>query len=185
MQPPHRDSLHPANLTVALAFAMASIPTFPCVPSGPRIKRPMTKRGHHDATTDIDKIMQCWKELPDALVGTPTGAESGVWVLDVDGQAGRHSLNQLLADLGLETIADLTHCVSRTPSGGLHLIFALQQGERPRNRASDIGAGLDTRGVREDGSSAGYFIAPGSVLPDGRKYEFIDPVTFEPIGGAA
>jgi hypothetical protein len=104
-----------------------------------------------------------------------------VWVLDVDGQAGRQSLNVLMARLDVETIADLTRCVSRTPSGGLHLIFRLQAGERPRNRARDIGAGLDTRGVKADGTSAGYFIAPGSTLPDSRRYELVDATTLEPI----
>ena len=176
---------HSTNLAIALQLAEAGTPVFHCLPSGLRIKQPMTKRGHHDATTDRDKILQYWKGRPDALVGIPTGTESGVWILDVDGEAGRHSLNGLLARLGRGSIADLTRCVSRTPSGGLHLIFSLQPGERPRNRARDIGAGLDTRGVREDGGSAGYFIAPGSVLPDGRKYELIDPFTLEPIGGAA
>ncbi len=77
--------------------------------------------------------------------------------------------------------ADITPCVSRTPSGGLHLIFRLQPGERPRNRARDIGAGLDSRGVKADGEAAGYFIARGSMLPDGRRYEPVDALSLEPI----
>ena len=101
--------------------------------------------------------------------------EHDMKISDVDGEAGRHSLNALLADLGIGNVADLTGVVSRTPSGGLHLIFKLQPRERPRTRASDIAPGLDTRGVKADGSSGGYFIAPGSVLPDGRRYELIDP----------
>jgi Bifunctional DNA primase/polymerase, N-terminal len=96
-------------------------------------------------------------------------------VLDVDGQAGRESLTQLLAHFGLESVADLTSVICRTPSGGLHLFFRWQQGETPRNRARDIGPGLDTRGVTAEARPAGYFIAPGSVLPDGRSYEFVDP----------
>jgi len=174
-----------ANLKVALAYAAAGVHVFPCVPSGPRVKQPLTSHGHHDATTNSHQIRRWWARDPDALVGIPAGAGSGVWVLDVDGAAGRDSLKELIARFGLASIADLTQRVSRTPSGGLHLIFALQPGERPRNRAGDIGAGLDTRGVRADGSSAGYFIAPGSVLPDGRRYEFIDPATLEATGGDA
>jgi hypothetical protein len=169
------------NAAVAFAFARAGIPAFPC----DKRKRPLTARGHHDATTDLDTIRSWWARWPDALVGIPTGPNSGVWVLDVDGEAGRQSLNALMARLGAETIADLTPCVSRTPSGGLHLIFRLQPGERPRNRARDIGTGLDTRGVKADGTSAGYFIAPGSTLPDGRRYELVDASTLEPMGGDA
>jgi hypothetical protein len=131
-------------------------------------------RGHHDATTDRVAIITWWTRWPGAIVGIPTGAGSGLWVLDVDGADGQHSLLQLLARLGIESIADLTRVVSRTPSGGLHLFFRLPEGARPRNRARDIGPGLDTRGVKLDGASAGYFIAPGSVLPDGRRYQLID-----------
>lgn len=173
------------NGHVALDYARAGIPVFPCEASGPRRKQPRTARGHHDATTELDIIMAWWSRWPKALVGIPTGPHSSVWVLDVDGEVGRCSLNDLLPRLGLETIADVTRCVSRTPSGGLHLIFGLQPGERPRNRARDIGAGLDTRGVKADGTSAGYFIAPHAKLPEGRSYELIDATTLEPIGAPA
>jgi hypothetical protein len=169
------------NFVVALTYARAGMPVFPCNLN----KRPLTPRGHHDATTDLDIIHECWARWPDALVGIPTGPESGIWILDVDGEAGRRSLNALMARLGVQTIADLTPCVSRTPSGGLHLIFALQRGERPRNRARDIGAGLDTRGVKLDGTSAGYVIAPGSTLPDDRRYELVDATTLDLIRGDA
>ena len=165
------------NLTVALAFARARIPVFPC----DALKRPLTLRGHHDGTTDLDTIRRWWTRRPDALVGIPTGPGSGVWVIDVDGDAGWQSLNELMPHLGVETIADLTPCISRTPSGGWHFIFQLQAGERPRNRARDIDAGLDTRGVKVDGTSAGYFIAPGSTLPDSRRYELVDATTLKPI----
>lgn len=175
----YRHRVPSTNLAVALAYARAGILLFPCDAR----KRPLTPRGHHDATTDLDAIRRWWARWPDALVGIPTGPDSGVWVLDVDGEAGRRSLNALMARLGVETVADLAPCVSRTPSGGLHLIFRLQPGERPRNRARDIGAALDTRGVKADGTSAGYIIAPGSMLPDGRRYELVDATGLEPVGG--
>lgn len=174
----HRDSN--ANLAVAMAYSRTGIPVFPCDVR----KRPLTQHGHHDATTDFDTIRGWWTCWPAALVGIPTGPSSGLWVLDVDGEAGRQSLNELMASLGVQTLAEMTPCVSRTPSGGLHLIFRLQPGERPRNRARDIGAGLDTRGVKANGTSAGYIIAPGSVLPDGRRYELVDVLASEMIGGS-
>ena len=46
-------------------------------------------------------------------------------------------------------------------------------------------AGLDTRGLKEDGTSAGYIIAPGSVLPDGRAYEWVDTATLSDLGECA
>ena len=72
-------------------------------------------------------------------------------MLDVDGNPGRQSLNALLAHLGMENVVDLMRIVSRTPSGGLHLIFRLLNDERPRTQAGDIDPGLDTRGVKFQG----------------------------------
>ena len=173
------------NLAVALQYAMAGIAVFPCFEAGPRAKEPRTQHGHHDATTDIHEIRTWWQSWPDALVAIPAGPPSGIWVLDVDGSAGHASLRALLATLGLTTVSDLTRVAARTPSGGLHLYFAVRDGERPRNRASDIGAGLDTRGLKGDGASAGYIIAPGSVLPDGRAYEWVDTATLSDLGEGA
>jgi Bifunctional DNA primase/polymerase, N-terminal len=158
------------NLALALAYARVGCPVFPCGPE----KRPLIARGFHAATTDETQIIAWWTHWPDALAAIPTGPASGLWVLDVDGQAGHQSLTQLLAHFGLESVAELTPVISRTPSGGLHLFFRWQPGETPRNRTRDIGPGLDTRGVTAEAKPAGYFIAPGSVLPDGRSYELID-----------
>jgi hypothetical protein len=173
------------NGEMAMTYARLGIPVFPCSASGPRRKQPITKHGHHDATADLKQVCEWWTAAPDALIGIPTGSESGVWVLDVDGEAGLRALALLIAQLGLKSVAGLTMCVSRTPSGGLHLIFRLLSGERPRNRAKDIGPGLDTRGVKADGTSAGYFIAPGSTLPDGRAYTLVDATTINLNGDAA
>jgi Bifunctional DNA primase/polymerase, N-terminal len=116
------------NLATALQFATAGIAVFPCFESGPRSKEPRTRHGHHDATTDIRTIRVWWQRWPGALVGVPVGPPSGIWVLDVDGSCGRASLRELLAHLNLSTIGDLTRVVARTPSGGLHLYFALCDG---------------------------------------------------------
>ena len=91
-------------------------------------------------------------------------------------------LCEVLGKLGLPTVGDLTRVAARTPSGGLHLYFSIRDGERPRNRANDISVGLDTRGVKEDGTSGGYVIAPGSVLPDGRAYEWVDTAILFDLG---
>ena len=169
------------NLGVALAYARDGLPVFPCGLD----KRPLIPCGFHAASTDETQIIAWWVRWPKAVVGIPTGPASNIWVLDVDGDCGRSSLNELLSRLVLETVADLTPVVARTPSGGLHLFFRWQPGETPRNRACDIGPGLDTRGVTAAGQSAGYFIAPGSVLPDGRRYELIDASTLADMGDRA
>ena len=169
------------NIAVALAYSRIECPVFPCGPE----KRPLVAHGFHAATAEEAQIIAWWTRWPTALVAIPTGPASGLWVLDVDGQTGRESLTQLLAHFGLDSIADLTPVISSTPSGGLHLFFRWLPGETPRNRARDIGPGLDTRGVTADGKPAGYFIAPGSVLPDGRSYELIDPAALVEMGERA
>ena len=147
---------------------------FPCREAGARLKQPYTEHGHHDATTQELTVRAWWSRWPGALVAISTGPGSGLWVLDVDGPAGHQSLNDLLSRFGLETARQLSRVIVKTPSGGLHLYFKLHPGERPWNRAKDIGAGLDTRGVKADGSAAGYIIAPGSALADGRGYRLIE-----------
>ncbi len=154
----------PANMAVALALADTRIPVYPCAPN----KRPLIAGGYKAATTDAATITAWFNRWPLALVAIPTGPASGLWVLDVDGPAGRQSLRVLLVKLGLEQIADLSHVIVRTPSRGLHIYFSLRPGEAPRSRASDIRLGLDTRGI------GGGIIAPGNVLPDGRSYRLID-----------
>jgi hypothetical protein len=62
--PGHRDSN--AVMTAALAYAASGIPVFPCHPV---TKRPLTKRGFKDATTDPATNRRWWSLRPDALIG--------------------------------------------------------------------------------------------------------------------
>ena len=160
------DRRHTRQLALALSYARDGLPV---LPGCPRTKRPLTKHGLHDATTDAATIRGWWQRWPSALVATPTGARTGLWVLDVDGPIGRASLAALMARLSVELLADLSPVIIETPRVGLHNYFKLGPGEAPRTRAGDIGAGLDTRG------EGGYIIAPGNVLPDGRCYRHIGP----------
>src|SRR5699024_3406300 len=65
----------------AVAFAEAGVPVFPCAPDG---KQPITRRGFHDASTDPGRVRAWWGRFPAANIGMPTGAASGVVVVDVD-----------------------------------------------------------------------------------------------------
>jgi hypothetical protein len=101
------------------------------------------------------------------MIGVPTGPRSGFWVLDVDvdqarGNDGRASLAELEAEHG-----KLPQTVStRTPRGGLHLLFRWSPHDSLRNSAGKLGPGLDVRG---DG---GYVIMPPSQRADGAAYRF-------------
>ena len=96
----------------ALALAADGIPVFPCVPNG---KKPMTRNGFRDATTDRRKIRRWWSYSPCANLAVPTGTLS--WdVLDVDVRGDGDGLD-LLEVLCLDT-AVLSGALTkvRTPS---------------------------------------------------------------------
>ena len=69
----------------ATALAQRGIAVFPCQPRG---KTPATARGVLDASTDIERINAWWRAVPDLNIGVATGAVSGFWALDVDGEDG-------------------------------------------------------------------------------------------------
>lgn len=105
--------------TAAEHLAANGIPVFPCVPGG---KQPLTKRGFHDATRDVDKVRTWWRHSPDANIAIPTGGLSGVVVVDVD----VHESGTGYAAFERARAADLVSAwgwLVRTPSGGLHAYF--------------------------------------------------------------
>jgi hypothetical protein len=139
----------------ALRYAAEGWPVLPLVEQA---KRPLTKNGLLDATTDEQIINDWWTRWPNANVGLRTGVMFDV--LDIDGEVGRASLN---AKAGPEVVH--SGPVSRTGRGE-HWLYA------PANTANKAGLlpKLDWRGVN------GYIVAPPSVHPDGHLYAWIqDP----------
>lgn len=137
----------------ALKLAKSGQPVFPCRTEGEKAKRPFTRNGLHDATTDPERIERWWRtQHKKAAIGLPTGIE---WdVLDVDVKAavdGRVHL-PYLNRLGL-----LNGCqrVVQTPSGGWHLYFKATPG---MSNKANVALGLDVRGL------GGYVLAPPSYI---------------------
>lgn len=140
----------PLLLRAALAYAGRGVPVFPCEPGA---KRPLTRNGHWDATTDPRAIKRWWGRWPSANVAIPTGEESGVVVLDVDPDAGGSESLVKLERLGSPVP---TTARSRTGGGGTHLFFRYPRGKEIRNSAGLLGPGLDVRG------EGGYVVVPPS-----------------------
>lgn len=141
----------------ALRLARYGFMVFPC---RPREKTPATPHGLQDAKRDPRAIRACWSQHPHMNIGVRCGKESGIVVLDVDGDEGWESLHRLEDAHGeLPTTASVT-----TPRGGQHFYFR-HPGSEIRNTAGYPGEGLDIRG---DG---GYVLAPPSIGPGGRQYE--------------
>jgi hypothetical protein len=150
----------PTLHNAALAYARRGVPVFPCEPGA---KRPLTRNGHWDATTDSRVVERWWKRWPSANIGIPTGKESGVVVLDVD-----------VDDGGPESLAKLEHAVEPTPKtarartggGGIHVFFRYPRGTEIRNSAGLLGPGLDVRG------EGGYVVVPPSRTKG--PYQWVD-----------
>ena len=138
----------------ALALARVGLAIFPCWPRG---KTPLTTNGHLDATCDEAAIRAWWRRWPNANIGVRTGAQSGLTVVDLDGDEGERLLALLV-----ERFGTLPPTSESTTGKGRHLWYALPEGSGPV--PSSTGKGLDIRG---DG---GYVIAPPSVHPTGRRY---------------
>jgi putative DNA primase/helicase len=144
-------------LRAALAYTARGWPVFPV-----RNKAPLVEHGFKDATRDRDQIAAWWRRWPRADVAVPTGAATGLVVLDIDIDPTK-GINGLDA---LEEIGISTHPATptaHTPRGGLHLYFAHPGGEI-RNSAGRIGRNIDVRG---DGGSI--------IVPSGQPGRSWDP----------
>lgn len=146
----------------ARAWAARGVPVFPCIPDQ---KKPATPHGYLNATTD-PHVIDGWWEVDEYNVALSPGA-AGWAVLDIDpDKGGWESLNAYEISYGVpETFT------TETPSGGQHLWF---QGTLPRNTASKLGKGLDTRSI------GGYVLVPPSRTEAG-SYRVVRDLPLAPL----
>ena len=129
-------------------------------------KTPYPLRGLDEATTDPNKIQSWWARFPNAMIGVNAGL-SGLFCIDldtknIDKEGKKVNGVDNYAKLGINDGGALH---SRTPSGGIHIIFT------GKGKSSASKAGIDTRG------EGGYFIAPPSSVLIGKnpgEYKALD-----------
>ncbi|WP_170937394.1 MULTISPECIES: bifunctional DNA primase/polymerase [Rhodomicrobium] len=173
-------------LEAALEYARMGWPVFPCNPiqdaavkgKKRKSKSPLVAGPDKDAdgnaipetgglwraTTDEAQIRKWWGKYPKALIGVPTGARSGLFVVDLDpaeGETAKDVFDRLWDAVGKFPNGP----VSETQSGGMHIWFRNPDGELPHNSAKRI-PGVDWRG------HGGYVIVPPSVMADGKAYRW-------------
>lgn len=133
-----------AELAAAASeLAARGIPVFPCAAD----KKPAIEHGFKSAVRDAAAARKLFLYTRTAaLIGMPTGAVSGISVIDVDpqGMAWYAAKQRRLPETR----------VHQTRRGGYHLLYKHPPGLR--NSASKISFGVDVRG---DG---GYIIIPPS-----------------------
>jgi hypothetical protein len=144
-------------LKAALALASRGLSIFPCRVQS---KHPATVNGFKSATRDPGQIRKWWSLIPDANIGIATGAASNVFVVDVDSIDAEKELHRLESELGLLPVT-----IEVITGKGRHLYF--RHPDRPiRCTVGELAPGVDSRG---DG---GYVLAPPSLHPSGRRYEW-------------
>jgi len=141
----------------ALALAKKGLHVFPCQP---RAKIPATTNGVKAATADPDTIRRLWQPLPEANIAFATGEPSGIFILDVDGIDAETELRKLEAQHSA-----LPPTVEVITARGRHIYFKMPDAPI-RNSAGKLGPGLDVR------ATGGYVLAPPSIHPTGRRYEW-------------
>jgi hypothetical protein len=156
----------PRMAEAALAYVSWGWPVFPLLPTGeanPRTgeisdgKKPATRHGLKDATTDRDTIAAWWDAHPQHNIGLPTG---GLFdVVDIDPRhGGMESYRAVVArenEKGEGLIPDI-HAKVGTGNGGWHLYVKPLGGGNTVN----LLPGIDIRGL------GGYVVGPPSWLGD-------------------
>lgn len=129
------------------------------VPAQPKGKKPMVEWAKFtEQKPTAEQVRHWWAQWPTANIAVITGKISGIVAVDIDTNRGGNP-HKVFED-------HPTGLISRTGSGGYHLLYTYPQGVD--NVANRVGKdGIDIRG---DG---GYIIAPPSIHVSGKAYEFI------------
>lgn len=144
----------------AQRYAELGYAVFPCAPGS---KRPLTRHGFKNATTDPDQIEAWWAAQPMANIGIPT---RGLIVIDVDGADNPWLVDEpdKLLDLAIAP-------QSRTGNGGRQYLFRQPpppERDAPyRNTAGSLAPHVDTR------ADGGYIVVPPSVLEGDKRYAWV------------
>ena len=137
----------------ALAYAKRGFPVFPC----DRNKQPigsLVENGVLDATTDARRIERWWTSVPNANIGLDL-AGAGLMAVDFDPGS---DMDQASRDLGG---LPKTGLVQKTPRGGTHLLYTIDDGEAVANSVGKVSPHVDIRGLN------GYILLAPSRTEDG------------------
>jgi putative DNA primase/helicase len=130
-------------------YASRGWPVFPCDDQ----KRPKTRNGFKDATTDVDQLRTHWAENPDDLIGIATG--NGLVVIDDDSYKSEQGAPEWREFVSSHGGLPRTYTV-KTGRGGTHYYFSVAG---PVRSTTSLFPHVDVRG---DG---GYVIAaPSSTI---------------------
>ena len=122
-------------------------------------KVPATKNGLKDASRDLEVIKAWWDENPNYNIALRCGKDSGILVLDVDGESGKKDLEELEFRNGI-----LPSTPIQLTANGKHYLFKyppnLILGNKTKLIKHEEKGGLDVR------AENGYIVLAPSIHPD-------------------
>lgn len=153
----------------ALLYAQNGWPVFPLAGKIPyKLLTPdRASHGHKDATSDPQALQTWWCEHPKANIGLPTGAVSGVIVLDMDVPEGYYNIQALQRNYA--PLPETRRV--RTANGGLHYYFHYPQDGKRYPGAVGL-SGLIGIDIRAEGN---YVVLPPSGLFNRKYYQWAQP----------
>lgn len=124
-----------------------------------------------------DRVRSYWERWPDANIGLITGALSGVAILDIDGDEGLASLEEI----GIPVNELPATPTVATGGGGLHLYFRMPDDP---NEVSTVGGILKNVDIRAEGGLAvlppsGHASGVPYSWQEGRSLDDLDPADFD------
>jgi len=165
-------------LKTALQLTGRGIPVFPC-----RAKAPLVENGYKDASVSPALITKWFPDVDDPTLqlAIPTGAKTGMLVIDLDGDRARERFELL----GVIPATRMVHTSPGKDGEGEHIqLWLLQppgaktkcsQGKLVKSKLTGFGPGIDVRG---DG---GYVISPPSKHSECNDYyKFLNNLPLAP-----
>ena len=153
------------TLEAALKYHSMGYHIIPCMVKD---KRPLVEwKKYQDEPPSVDQIRSWWTKTPSANVAIVLGR--GKFAVDLDGEGA----GSLLEAKGIELPKDAP--VSKTGSG-YHVFLSA------KTSIPDCVGLLSTNGGKPqiDIRGVGYVIAPPSIHPNGKHYEWIRPLSVDP-----
>jgi len=126
-------------------------------------KHPATKHGLKDATSDYNHLLRMFPTDKLYNIGMPTGAASGIIVVDLDGEKGEATFRQLEAKHG--ALPDTRQVKT---GNGRHYYFKAP--EHPLTSFSNPETKIDLR------AEGGYVLVPPSLHRLGAEYQILKDV---------
>jgi putative DNA primase/helicase len=140
----------------AAEYAGMGLAVFPLIP---RDKFPFKgTNGELNASTDLTEVAKMAAAVPTANIGIAPGV-SGLFIVDVDPRNG--------GDRSLAELPPLPETLTTNTGGGGQHYWFTRPAALDETTCANIGPGIDIKGLR-----SGYVVAPPSIHPNGRAYEW-------------